>query len=286
MKVSSPPEKGAFITAKPKSASVKPHIAYYYFHEKETGEPVEFVFYPHTRCGLTTYKNSKTVHSPRKATTRPDPSVAYTQLYSSIIDQSVHVTMVPPFRKIGVAFHPLGINHFIRQPLNSLLDCSGSEFNYFLDDMKSTLDKVYAHETIDDKIKILDGYFEKCLVHFLDERLIAVVDLILNTAEKVSVQDLADSQNISRKTLLRLFKLHLNCSVKDYLNVVQFRKAISTYQAAKRKMQLSEVAHSTNYYDQSDFIKHFKKITGFNPKKIFAGIEHIGEEDTFWTFKD
>lgn len=279
-------EKGSFTTIKPNSDIISPHIAYYYFHEKLEGDPVNFIFYPHTRCGLTTYKNSKTLHQDKKATTHPDPSVAYTQLYSGIIDYAVRVTMIPPFRKIGIAFNPIGINYFISEPLNGLIHPMGSEFTYFLEDMKFTLDKVYVQDQIIEKVKLLDDYFENRYSQLIDKRIDKVIKLIYDSEERVSVQYLADSLSISRKTLLRLFKLHLNCSVKEYLNIVQFRKAISTYQDAKKKMQLSEVAHSTNYYDQSDFIKHFRKVTGYNPKKFFDGIEHIGDEDTFWTFKD
>jgi len=134
------------------------------------------------------------------------------------------------------------------------------------------------------KVKLLDGYFESQLVGFEEDRLEKAIDCLVNSSEKYTVEKLATEVAVSRKTLLRLFTKHLNCSVKDYIHIVQFRKAVETYQASQKKLQLGEVAHRNNYYDQSDFIKRFKKITGFNPKRFFKDIKHLGNEDTFWTF--
>jgi len=152
--------------------------------------------------------------------------------------------------------------------------------------MHTTLEEVYEKKTQQEKVKLLDDFFLKHKRHLNEPRIVKAMDIINSVEKRLSVHDLATALSISRKTLLRLFRLHLNSSVSNYLQVMQFRRAITTYQSAKEPLHLSTVAHMNDYYDQSDFIKHFKKITGFNPKKFFNGIEHIGNEDTFWTFKE
>jgi YesN/AraC family two-component response regulator len=71
--------------------------------------------------------------------------------------------------------------------------------------------------------------------------------------------------------------------VKEYLDIVRFRKALNMYQTIEKKPLLTSIALENGYYDQSEFIKHFKKVTGYNPKKLFKNIQHLGNEDTFWT---
>jgi AraC-like DNA-binding protein len=98
------------------------------------------------------------------------------------------------------------------------------------------------------------------------------------------VEELADKMGVSRKTLLRLFKKHHNCSVIDYIKMLQFRKSIESFTKKQNKATLTELAHDTFYYDQSDFVKHFKKLTGFSPKRFFKGLSNLGSQDTYWTF--
>lgn len=284
MSVVSQANKGEFITLKPQSEELQPYIAYYYFHSKSAGDPVRFIFYPHIRNGLTIYKNSDTIVENNKATTRPSTDLPFKFLYSGIVDHGVRVEIHPPFDKIGVAFEPLGINHFMDVPLGNLIDTAQHDFNYYSHTMTTVLHKVYNAECMEDKVNLLDDYFLSCFVPFMEKRLIQAVNRILNNENKLSVQELSEALCTSRKTLLRLFQKHMNCSVRDFIHVAQFRRAIKTYQTAIKKPHLGEIAMRTDYYDQSDFIRHFRKITGFNPKKFFNSIELVGSEDTFWTF--
>lgn len=277
--------KGLFITHKPHSKALQAYIAYYYFHKKEKGAAINFIFYPHTRNGLTIYKGSNSETSYNTAITRPDKNTDYKLMYSGVTNQSISVTIHPPFDKVGVAFRPLGINNFISAPLSTLVK-PNHDFDYYYPAIKPTLDELYDVEAIPAKVTLLDKFFLDRFQEFHELRLIKAVSALTNSETKFTVQNLADYTNTSRKTLLRLFKSHLNCSVKDFLHIVQFRKAITLYQTARKKPSLGSVALQTDYYDQSDFIKHFKKITGFNPKKFFNGVEHLGSEDTFWTFTD
>jgi len=187
-----------------------------------------------------------------------------------------------PFNKIGIVFQPLGINNFIEFPLCKVIDESPkANFDYFGDSFNITLHQVYATDIIEQKVNLLDGFFINMLNPFKEERLNDAVRLIFE--KELAVQQLSDTLGMNRKTLFRLFKKHLNCAPKEFLTIVKFRKALNLYQRQDHKPQLTAFAYENEYYDQSDFIKHFKKVTGFNPKKFFSNISHLGSEDTFWT---
>ena len=87
---------------------------------------------------------------------------------------------------------------------------------------------------------------------------------------------------ISQKTLNRKFQKQLNCTVKDYFEIAQFRKSFNHFLNQNQSIKLTDLAYKFDYYDQSEFIRQFKKITGINPKKLFQNVENLGEEDIFW----
>jgi len=108
-------ERDSFVTGKPKAAALKKYIAYYYFDKKLKGESKKYIYYPHTRRALTIYRNSKIQFGLNSSKSIPDKSINFFSAFAHTDAQSKHVEMLVPFDKIGVAFEPLGINHFITE---------------------------------------------------------------------------------------------------------------------------------------------------------------------------
>lgn len=275
--------KGLYVTVKPKSEQLQKYIAYYYFDISEEKDYVKsFIFYPHVKNALTIYKNASVNVIGNKTTVFPNSESDYLLIYQGIVKQPIYANIKAPYNKIGVAFQPLGISYFIKNALGEIIAEKASKYNFKeFSTIHSVLDLAYKTNDIDEKVALLDAFFTKEFKDFHEERVIKAIDEMLNG--NFSVQDISEKLQISRKTLLRLFKKHLLCSPKDYINIIKFRKALTQYQEATKKPQLTELAYKHDYYDQSDFIKQFKKITGFNPKKFLGSLTHFGSEDTFWT---
>lgn len=273
--------KTQYISIKPNHSDLQNYIAYYYFNYSEVeGFCKQFIFYPHYRNALTIYKNSKISFGAKSSHVTPDKNKDFEIIYTGIHLQSRTGKIEAPFNKIGIVFQALGINNFLKVPLNEvIIESPKSDFNYFGNDFNRSLETVYKTKCIDEKVNALDDFFIRELRVLKETRIIEAVNFLLN--EDLTIQYLSEKLNISRKTLLRLFKKHLNCSPKEFHTLVKFRKALETYQY--ENPSLTDLAYSNGYYDQSDFIKHFKKVTGFNPKKFFDDLSHLGTEDTFWT---
>ncbi len=271
---------------KPVNIELQKYIAYYYFdYSLKTDTKKEYIFYPHYRNALTVYKNSKISFGENSSNVTYDLNAGYEIIYTGIHLHSRMGKIETPFQKIGIVFQPLGLNNFIKEPLNKIVDKSPKpNFDYFGDSFQMILNKVFETDDVQKKVHALDTFFIKKLYPFQERRLIKAIDLIFN--QDLSVQELSEVLNMNRKTLFRLFKKHLNCSPKEFITIVKFRKALNLYQSEEHKPQLTELAYTNDYYDQSDFIKNFKKVTGFNPKKFFSNISHLGSQDTFWTVMD
>lgn len=274
-----------FRTAIPQNTFLRQFISYYYFHSSEEEQVTQkFIFHPHYKAALTLYKSSDSYIKDGIFFTIPNTNENYCCHYSGIITASKLVSIQTPFHKVGIVFQPLGLNHFIPETLAEITSqYSPINFSYFNTMLSEVLDLVFDAPTITEKVQHLDHFFSERFIGFTEERLTNGISLILNTNHNFTVQELADQLQIHRKTLLRLFNKHLVCSVKDYLNIVRFRKTLETYQASIDKPKLTELAYGNAYYDQAEFINHFKRITGTNPSKLFKGINHIGKQDTYWT---
>lgn len=276
-----------FVTHKPNSSFLQEHISYYYFHcSVDNSLQKRFMYYPNSKNALTIYRNSKVEYSCNHSRTIPDIETDFSFLYSGVQKQCRTAEIQAPFDKIGIVFQETGINHFIKVPLSSISgDPIDKSFTYFGNDLIACCESIYTEKNIESKVTLLDQFFEDKFCDFKEEVLKKCIYIIIESSEKFTVKELSNELDVSRKTLLRLFNKHMCCTVKEYIDIIQFRKSLTDYLLKNNNASLTEIALKNEYYDQSQFINHFKKLTGFNPKSFFKNVKHLGTEDTFWTFK-
>lgn len=258
-----------FQTIKPKNKSVLPYISYYYFHDSdETDFARNFVFYPHFKHGFTVYKENN----------------SYKTLFTMNYGIQFPVSLRGVFHKIGVAFQPLGINYFVTHPLVDIYNTEQYLFTHWNPEIEIELANVFEATDIERKRDLLDEIFEKRLQQVSPEIHVVqkAIQLIFDSNGTITVVDLVQNLNISRKTLLRYFKKHLCTSIETYKKVVKFRLSLQATQNGNLK-NFTEVSLFSLYYDQSDFTNRFKELTGQNPKMFFNSIKKMGEEDIYWT---
>jgi AraC-like DNA-binding protein len=277
--------KNKFQTALPASTLLRKCIAYYYFDESVgLDTPTSFIYYPHYKNAMSIYKQSKIVLNDTYSTTIVPTGEGYSFGYSKLINRAAQTQIIPPYNKIGVVFQPLGLNHFLEGSLSEYVHAPiNVDFDVFESTMEPILNELFEAENLADKVAILDDYFLSVYQGFQAHKMEEATTLLLADDAKYTVEELAAELEISRKTLLRLFNKHQNSSVIDYMKMIQFRKSIELFQNSKDRTKLTELALDTAYYDQSDFIKHFKKLTGDNPKLFFNNLSILGDKGTFWT---
>lgn len=154
-------------------------------------------------------------------------------------------------------------------------------FDHFGPAFDALLAEVFASNRLEEKRDLLDDFFCQQYIGFEEHRLIFAVQKILESDASVSIQSLANTLKVSRKTLLRLFKKHLSLSPTDYKSIVKFRKALITYQDQQKATNLADLAYTVDYYDQSDLNFHFKQKTGQTPQELFKVLQTI-EKGLFW----
>ncbi len=84
-----------------------------------------------------------------------------------------------------------------------------------------------------------------------------------NYAEKVTIDELADSLNISRRSFERRFKSATKNTIIEYLQRVRVEAAKRNFEASRKNV--SEVMYDVGYTDTKTFRDVFKKVTGLTP---------------------
>lgn len=276
-----------FLTFRPISKKIAPYISYYYFHFSESKDLRQtFEFYPNYKHALTVYKNSEVEIDENSTKIKPSNKEELLVFYTINKKQNMKVELKSPFQKTGIVFNPLGINHFISKNLSHIFSDEINLFHYFGEEFKSTLLKVYSQQEFEDRVKILDAFFEKNFQGFDQPILKSAVQKLIQSNGAIKVAELSEKLQVNRRTLLRLFKTHTGMSVEEYRKMVMFRQALNYFKQHKNETNLTDVALFSRYYDQAHFVKHFKSITQETPTSLLSKISHIGEEDTYWYFKE
>lgn len=279
--------KGSFITVKPKDEVVAKYIDHYYFHVSDNPEfSRKFFFYPNYKHAITVYKGSEVSLTDDGSLVLPASNDVISSFYSINTEKNFKVELNGIFNKIGIVFNPLGLNYFLKEPLGDFFDRSINVFDCFGDAYKAVLEQVYNEPNTQLKAALLDAFFAGNYRGFNEPGVKKGVQEILNSNGIIKVEELSDMLGVNRKTLLRLFKKHLCCSVEEYKKMVMFRNALNYSQQAGDDATLTDVALYSLYYDQAHFIKHFKSVTTQSPKALLSKLTHLGTQDIYWHFED
>ena len=119
-------------------------------------------------------------------------------------------------------------------------------FPYYLRDFFKNI------EPFSKKSKKNSVYFEQCLSYIAD-----------HYDSAVTVQDIADSINIDRTYLYKLFKKHLGISPQAYLLNYRIDKACDLLRTTARSV--TDIAYSVGFRDYSDFSRQFKAHRKISP---------------------
>jgi len=266
----------------PGHPALVPLIKGYYVHQSTAPDFRQTVtFYPNYTTNLSITLDVKNEWRDDHLRHTHSPDAGFATQFTGRVDHFRRVEIFGPLNRLGIVFHPLGFNHFIPEPLGPYVHPFTADFHYFDADFSDLLPRVFTADELIEKQSLLDVFFLSRLSGPPDTRLQACVTNLLAAETLPRVDELATSQGISRRTLLRLFKKHLGYSVEEYLAIVRFRRALLYFHRVRRRARLSEIAYASAYYDQADFTRQLKIRSGLTPRQLFDQLEFM-DEVLFW----
>lgn len=169
---------------------------------------------------------------------------------------------------IGVELTPKGLYHFFKLSMSELTDQIYSFedlFGAWGARLQSRLGEI---EEPDAKIIQL----QLALTYLLHQNtndfslLDYTLELLIQSQGMIRIQALASETGYSRRYLDMLFRKHLGLSPKSLASIFRFQSLYQHWMQANTHPIANDNLYN-HYYDQSHFIKEFKRFTGYTPQR-------------------
>jgi AraC-like DNA-binding protein len=176
----------------------------------------------------------------------------------------------PDHAAVIVAFTAIGAAALLRMPLD--------EFANETMDLDAVLGRRAGVDSLHEQLIVAanDQQRIRLVEHFLlsqirdfrpDPLVSAATALIERTRAMMRVDALAREVGLSQSALERRFRRLVGSSPRKFASLVRLQNVIRLRDAG---LDLTAIAHTAGYCDQSHFIKDFKRFTGQAPRAFFA----------------
>jgi AraC-like DNA-binding protein len=274
-----------FYTVKPSNALVAQYVDYYYVHRCENVEfEKQYKFYPHLKHAVSMYQGATVQLDGNSSKVVGTGEMGCSAIYTQVMTAPFEVQMTGRINKIAIAFKPLGLLYFLPTSLDQVSTEIISPFNPYGEVFDQFMGKLFEEQA--DIVQLLDGFLEEQYRPFEQLQVIEAVGNLMNTENTQTIQEICAKMNLNRKTLLRKFRKYLCCSPEEFRKVARFRHSLTQKLKHDQDASLTRIALENNYYDQSDFVRNYRKITGESPTGFLKKGTLLGDEDTFWTLLD
>lgn len=184
--------------------------------------------------------------------------------------------MQAPAGTIGVEINPIGAYRFFHLKLG----CIENELNDLTDLLGKSAgiaeQKMAAARSIEQKVLILQHFLHSLLVQ---EEKDALFEYCIRQIEAagggIKIGELEDDTGYSSRWLNMRFRERLGMSPKNFSSIIRFQQYYQALVANKTGF-ITRKTFYDHYYDESHFIKEFKKFTGYPPSTLIQSNNNFG----------
>jgi AraC-like DNA-binding protein len=272
----------------PKLSILKEHIHYYYFLKSDdVNFRSEYYSFPDTSQALNIHKHAEVTIGKNKVHVNGNQQASPKLILQGHYDQPLHVLLTGPMDKITIIFKPIGINHFITNPYSQVAsDVSQlfSEWNHNAN-YRQFLSSFFSTDDNEGRLLFLESFLLSLYVENPIHKLLHKAIFLLEGIEtSISIHDIANSLNYSDRHFSRIFKEHTGLSPRTFRKIARFRYSLLNKTTQENLKKLTTLAYESNYYDQSYFIKIFKKLTNKQPAHFFQKTIPLANDRLFFEF--
>jgi AraC-like DNA-binding protein len=178
---------------------------------------------------------------------------------------------------IGVDFTPQGAYRFFQWRLKEI-----TNHLYLLADIlgktvKHIEERMAGTKNIEEKLKIVQQFlFDLFTIKSGDQVFEYCINKIKSTHGAVSVKELEQQTGYSSRWLNRKFEEHLGISPKNFASISRFQYYYHALLTNASRI-LTHKEFYNHYYDESHFIREFKRFTGMPPAKLENAVNNFGK---------
>ncbi len=193
---------------------------------------------------------------------------------------TIHNLNSPPYKLVSdskVSFVTLKFHPWMNSYLFGSLKRKG-----IVDLAKDNEELRALHENIfntyksNERFELLNAFLNNLEVSFSNRMLFvkSVCENVFKQDGKVSVNDLCNEFGKSRQYLNRAFKQEVLYSLKHFIITVRILSLIK-FKLNENSITLTELCYDYGYFDQSHFIRDFKRVCGVTPKYFFENLSEF-----------
>lgn len=268
-------------TITPNSSILKKHIDCFYIYEGKASSKYTYVAFPHYNTGLSFFKSANIK--------RHQLNIAISESTTNCLHIEILGKYTSPvlleynglFREISIVFKPMGINRFISDNYQSIAPNFSQEFTNIVwrdlgEDLFSAEDNISKLESF-----LISQFSENQELITIEESL----KLLEKGNEQTTISAIATKVGLTLKTFQRHFNKHMGCSPIEYRRICRFRNSLTSKLNDSELKNLTNITYEEGYYDQSYFIKEFRKLTNHNPKDFFKSTSKVDGDKIVWELK-
>jgi len=181
-------------------------------------------------------------------------------------------------KTIVIEFNPLGAYRLfhlsyaqVKNKIIGMTDLIGNP----AEELQSQLAEA---SSLDLKLQLLQDFLIKRLVKTTPDPIYDYcIHRIIDSKGLMSMAELEKKTGYSARWLHRKFSEHLGTGPKNFSEIVRFKQFYQVYSTGVKMKNLKEYIYDY-YYDQSHFLRAFKRFTGFNPTDLQNSINELASK--------
>lgn len=161
-----------------------------------------------------------------------------------------------------------GAAAFFKEPMHELFETSQPLDNLIPRSKLNDIEEALAEAANNpERIAIVEKFLHSSLITQQPDLLILhAIETIKQANGSLRIKDLIAVLPISQDPFEKRFRRITGASPKQFAGITKLRGLIHNYSPAQ---SLTDLAHSSGYFDQAHFIKDFRSFTGQSPRDFF-----------------
>jgi AraC-like DNA-binding protein len=265
----------------PKNVLLQRHIDYYYFLDTDADDFCSTYYsFPNTVYSLNIHKSASCNINGYAVCVKHDPANDYLCILQGKYDHPIKVKLEGRLDKVTIGFKPLGLNHFIKTPLNDIAVKPAQIFSswdslHFL----NFLNTFYQTNEHANRIEALEAFLLTQYAPLAGEHILEqAVKMLTDFQQEHTLAEIAHLLSLNERTLNRLFHKHFAISPVTYRQIARFRHSLKNKLTSEDHSSLTQISYKSNFYDQSYFIKAYRKFAGDSPSVFFNAIALMADD--------
>lgn len=275
-------------TIYPTHEILKKHIQFFYFFSTEDpGFESSYYAFPHTATPLNIHRRADCVIDDRSIQVFGSDQNPYLTILQGKYEEPLFIKLSGRLDKVTIIFSPLGLNHFIRESINSVSTHHSQVFTSWDDkpEYGLMLQHFFDTEALEERAALLETFLLSQYQPVAEyERMQGILRQLADFDTEPSIAEIAVANHMSEKTLNRMFRKHIALSPVAYRKIARFRHSMGNKLYNDQLNSLTQIGYESNYYDQSYFSRIYKHMTGDNPSAFFNSIKKLGNEQVIFKF--